>query len=86
MGRTVVKWITSTDHKTIGYLYLITAFFWFVLAGAMALVIRAELATPGAAAQASSRTCAAPLPMQPLPLLKWLMIRTAMLTSAPLRP
>ncbi|MGA0945305.1 MAG: cytochrome c oxidase subunit I, partial [Candidatus Nanopelagicales bacterium] len=47
MGRTIVKWVTSTDHKTIGYLYLITAFFWFVLAGAMALVIRAELATPG---------------------------------------
>jgi cytochrome c oxidase subunit I len=47
MGRTVVKWVTSTDHKTIGYLYLITAFVWFLLAGAMALVIRAELATPG---------------------------------------
>ena len=47
MGRTVVKWVTSTDHKTIGYLYLITAFFWFVLAGAFALVMRAELATPG---------------------------------------
>ena len=47
LGRTVVKWVTSTDHKTIGYLYLITSFIWFVLAGAMALVIRAELATPG---------------------------------------
>ncbi len=47
LGRTIVKWVTSTDHKTIGYLYLITSFFWFVAAGAMALVIRAELATPG---------------------------------------
>ncbi|MBM3689086.1 MAG: cytochrome c oxidase subunit I [Actinobacteria bacterium] len=47
LGRTVVKWVTSTDHKVIGYLYLITAFFWFVLAGAFALVMRAELATPG---------------------------------------
>ncbi|MFM7210862.1 MAG: cbb3-type cytochrome c oxidase subunit I, partial [Actinomycetota bacterium] len=47
MGRTVVKWVTSTDHKVIGHLYLITAFFWFVLAGAFALVMRAELATPG---------------------------------------
>ncbi len=46
-GRTVVKWVTSTDHKVIGYLYLITSFVWFILAGAMALVIRAELATPG---------------------------------------
>ena len=47
MGRTVVKWVTSTDHKTIGYLYLMTAFFWFCMAGAFALVMRAELATPG---------------------------------------
>ena len=46
-GRTVVKWITSTDHKVIGNLYMITSFIFFVLAGAMALGIRAELATPG---------------------------------------
>jgi len=46
-GRTIVKWATSTDHKVIGYLYLITSFVWFVAAGAMALVIRAELASPG---------------------------------------
>ena len=25
-GRTMVKWITSTDHKVIGYMYLITSF------------------------------------------------------------
>ena len=47
LGRTVVKWITSTDHKTIGYLYLIMAFIFFLVAGAMAMVIRAELARPG---------------------------------------
>ena len=47
IGRTVVKWITSTDHKTIGYLYLITATVYFLIAGAMALVIRAELFQPG---------------------------------------
>ena len=28
-GKNFVKWITSTDHKTIGYLYLITSFAWF---------------------------------------------------------
>jgi cytochrome c oxidase subunit 1 len=47
LGRTVVKWATSTDHKTIGYLYIITATIFFMIAGLMALVIRAELAVPG---------------------------------------
>ena len=46
-GRTVIKWITTTDHKVIGNLYMITSFAFFILAGAMALIIRAELATPG---------------------------------------
>jgi len=46
-GAAVVSWITSTDHKTIGYMYLITSTFWFFVAGAMALAIRAELAAPG---------------------------------------
>jgi cytochrome c oxidase subunit I len=47
MGRTVTKWMTSTDHKVIGNLYFITAMFFFVVGGVMALVIRAELAHPG---------------------------------------
>ncbi|MBF0687024.1 MAG: cbb3-type cytochrome c oxidase subunit I, partial [Cellulomonas sp.] len=47
LGRTVVKWITSTDHKTIGYLYLITSFIWFAVGGILALLIRAELFQPG---------------------------------------
>ncbi len=47
MGRTFINWITSTDHKTIGYMYLITSFVYFLIAGVMALVIRAELAEPG---------------------------------------
>ena len=46
-GRTIIKWITSTDHKVIGYLYLITTFAFFMIGGVMALVIRAELAQPG---------------------------------------
>ncbi|MFL0360390.1 aa3-type cytochrome oxidase subunit I [Curtobacterium flaccumfaciens] len=46
-GNIVVRWITSTDHKTIGYMYLITAFVFFLLAGVMALVIRAQLFAPG---------------------------------------
>ncbi|MEX0913938.1 MAG: cytochrome ubiquinol oxidase subunit I, partial [Demequina sp.] len=46
-GSIVVRWITSTDHKTIGYMYLITSFLFFILAGLMALLIRAELFEPG---------------------------------------
>ncbi|EPR75569.1 Cytochrome c oxidase polypeptide I [Leifsonia rubra CMS 76R] len=46
-GNVLVNWVTSTDHKTIGYLYLITSFFYFLLGGVMALVIRAQLFEPG---------------------------------------
>ena len=46
-GAAIISWITSTDHKTIGYMYLILATFWFFAAGLMALVMRAELAVPG---------------------------------------
>ena len=46
-GQTVVKWITTTDHKVIGNLYFITSFICFMLGGIMALLIRAELAAPG---------------------------------------
>jgi cytochrome c oxidase subunit I len=48
-GNVVVNWVTSTDHKTIGYLYLITSFIYFCLGGVMALVIRAQLFEPGEA-------------------------------------
>uniref|UniRef100_UPI001CD9B533 cbb3-type cytochrome c oxidase subunit I n=1 Tax=Streptomyces luteolifulvus TaxID=2615112 RepID=UPI001CD9B533 len=42
-----IKWLTSTDHKTIGTLYLVTSFAFFCIGGAMALFMRAELARPG---------------------------------------
>jgi cytochrome c oxidase subunit 1 len=47
LGQTVVKWATTTDHKLIGYLYFITSFVFFLFAGTMALIMRAELAQPG---------------------------------------
>jgi cytochrome c oxidase subunit 1 len=47
LGLRVVRLVTTTDHKTIGRLYLVTAFVFFMLAGVMALVMRAELAYPG---------------------------------------
>ena len=46
-GSVLVNWVTSTDHKTIGYMYLITSFLYFCLGGVMALVIRAQLFAPG---------------------------------------
>ena len=46
-GRIIVDWLTTTDHKKIGYLYLITSFIYFLIGGVMALVIRAQLAAPG---------------------------------------
>ena len=45
-GKNFVKWITSTDHKTIGYMYLITTFAWFLIGGLLALFRRAELSRP----------------------------------------
>ncbi|WP_261163815.1 cytochrome c oxidase subunit I [Microbacterium sp. Marseille-Q6965] len=46
-GNIVVRWVTSTDHKTIGYMYLIASLLFFLLGGVLALVIRAELFAPG---------------------------------------
>src|SRR5450756_2564281 len=46
-GQTVVKWVTTTDHKVIGNLYFITSFSFFMIGGLLAMLIRAELfATP----------------------------------------
>jgi cytochrome c oxidase subunit 1 len=46
-GSAIVRWLTTTDHKIIGYLYLVTSFGFFLLAGLMAIFMRAELARPG---------------------------------------
>jgi cytochrome c oxidase subunit 1 len=46
-GNVLVRWLTTTDHKTIGYLYLITSFLYFLMGGVMALIIRAQLFEPG---------------------------------------
>ncbi|MBB5491759.1 cytochrome c oxidase subunit 1 [Nocardiopsis metallicus] len=39
--------MTSTDHKVIGYMYLITSFAFFLVGGVMALLMRLELFSPG---------------------------------------
>ena len=40
----VTSWLTTLDHKRIGILYIVTAFFFFFAAGVMALLMRAQLA------------------------------------------
>jgi len=43
----VWKIITTTDHKTIGLLYLVTSFGFFIFGGILAMIMRIELARPG---------------------------------------
>ena len=42
-----VSWVTTTDHKKIGILYIASALAFFLVAGLLALLMRAELAAPG---------------------------------------
>jgi cytochrome c oxidase subunit 1 len=42
----LLEWITTTDHKKIGVLYLFTTFFFFLSGGLLALAMRTQLATP----------------------------------------
>ncbi|NDE55307.1 MAG: cytochrome c oxidase subunit I [Gammaproteobacteria bacterium] len=43
----LMRWVTTTNHKDIGTLYMVTSLIMFMVGGAMALVIRAELFEPG---------------------------------------
>jgi cytochrome c oxidase subunit I len=43
----VMSWVTTVDHKRIGVLYLVTAFGFFLAAGVMALLMRAQLSQAG---------------------------------------
>ena len=47
LGQKIVMVITTTDHKVIGNLYLVTSFMFFLFGGVLALLIRANLAQPG---------------------------------------
>ena len=41
-----VSWVTTTDHKKIGILYLVTTFVFFILGGVEALLMRVQLGAP----------------------------------------
>jgi cytochrome c oxidase subunit 1 len=41
-----LEWLTTTDHKKIGLLYLFTTFVFFLLGGVEALIMRLQLAEP----------------------------------------
>ena len=45
-GSLLADWLSTTDHKIIGHLYLITSFGFFMVAGLMAMVMRAQLMGP----------------------------------------
>jgi cytochrome c oxidase subunit I len=45
-GNILADWLSSTDHKIIGHLYLITSFGFFVAGGIMAMIMRAQLMAP----------------------------------------
>ncbi len=40
----VMEWLTTVDHKKIGIMYLYTTFFFFLVGGVMALLMRTQLA------------------------------------------
>ena len=42
------SWLTTLDHKRIGILYMITVLTFFFIGGVFAMLIRAELFSPGA--------------------------------------
>ena len=37
-------WVTTTDHKKIGIMYVINSFLFFFIGGILALAVRTELA------------------------------------------
>ncbi|MGI8683798.1 MAG: cytochrome c oxidase subunit I [Acidimicrobiales bacterium] len=41
-----LSWLTTTDHKRIGIMYLFVTFLFFILGGVEALIMRVQLAVP----------------------------------------
>ncbi len=47
LGNRLLNYATTTDHKVIGNMYMVTAFCFFLFAGLLAMGMRVELARPG---------------------------------------
>src|SRR5579884_4199398 len=41
-----IDWVTTTDHKKIGIMYLVLTFIFFILGGVEAMLMRSQLAVP----------------------------------------
>ncbi len=50
LGAGLYEWLTTTDHKKIGILYLVNSFVFFFIGGILALVVRARAGVPRAPA------------------------------------
>jgi cytochrome c oxidase subunit 1 len=46
-GSRLTSLLRTTDHKTIGLMYMVTSFAFFMVGGLMAMLMRGELAQPG---------------------------------------
>src|SRR5689334_19842655 len=46
-GSRLSSLLRTTDHKTIGLMYLTASFVFFIIGGLMAMLMRAELGRPG---------------------------------------
>ena len=46
-GRGWKHWLSTTNHKEVGILYLVTSIFFFAVGGLLALLMRTQLATGG---------------------------------------
>ena len=43
----ISSWLFTLDHKRIGVMYLVSIFFFFLIGGLFALLLRTELLSPG---------------------------------------
>ncbi len=45
-GFSMKEWLTTTSHKRVGILYIVTAVFFLIVAGSLGMLMRTQLATP----------------------------------------